>query len=105
MRKALATFCRRLQRRALRVESPEPLALLRIVVPAVIVISPELHAARALAATPARLGFVPEGLGLVARIPIGPDAARVLQFLALSSAATAILGWWSRTSMLVLTLS
>ena len=87
------------------VDSARSLALLRMVVPLVILTSPELYSAPALAATPARLGFVPEGLRLVARLPIGPDWARGLQVLALSSAATAILGWWSRTSMLVLTLS
>ena len=88
-----------------RVESPLPLALLRIVVPLVILFSPELHAGRALIASPERLGFVPEGLGLVSRLPLGPDAVRVLQILAFTSCATAILGFASRASMLVLTLS
>ena len=91
--------------RAALIDSPIPLALLRIVVPLVIVLSPELHAAPALAASPERLGFVPEGLGLVAHLPIGPGAARFLQIIALSTAATAILGWWSRASMLLLTVS
>ena len=87
------------------VESPLPLALLRVVVPLVILCSPELHVARALAASPERLGFVPEGLGLVARLPLGPDLARVLLVVALSTCATAILGWASRVSMAVLTVS
>ncbi len=87
------------------VDSPLPLALLRIVVALVILVSPELHAARALAASPERLGFVPEGLGLVARIPLGPSAVQALYVMALSSIATAVLGYWSRTSMAVLTLS
>lgn len=87
------------------VESPLPLALLRIVMPLVILVSPELHASRALAAAPARLGFIPEGLGLVAHLPIGPGVARVLHIVAVSSAATAILGYRSRMSMAALTLS
>ena len=92
-------------RRLRLAESPLPLALLRIVVPLVILASPELHVAPALAASPERLGFVPEGLGLVAQIPLGPGAARILQIVTFSACATAILGWASRTSMLVLTLS
>lgn len=88
-----------------RPESPLPLALLRIVVPLVILFSPELHSARALAASPESLGFVPDGLGLVSRLPLGPDAVRALQVLAFSSCATGILGFASRASMLVLTLS
>jgi hypothetical protein len=91
--------------RALLVESPRPLALLRIVVPLVILISPELYAAPALAASPERLGFVPEGLGLVAHLPLGPGPVRLLQMIAFSAAATAILGFWSRASMLLLTVS
>ena len=62
-----------------RVESPLPLALLRIVLPLVILASPELYDATTFAASPERLGFVPEGLGLVARLPLGPGAVRVLQ--------------------------
>ncbi|CAN5697890.1 hypothetical protein BH11MYX4_BH11MYX4_57360 [soil metagenome] len=87
------------------IDAPLPLALLRIVVPLVVLISPELYSARALVESPGRLAFVPEGLGLIARLPIGPALARVLFVIALSSAATAILGWWSRASLLVLTLS
>lgn len=87
------------------VGSPLTLALLRIVVPLVIVASPELYAAPALAASPSRIGFVPEGLGVVARIALDPATARVLQAVALTSAATAALGFLSRTSMLILSLS
>lgn len=88
-----------------RVESPLPLALLRIVLPLVILCSPELYDAITLAASPERLGFVPEGLGLVARLPLGPGAVRALQIVAFSSCATALLGWASRASMLAVTLS
>ncbi|HSO37163.1 MAG TPA: hypothetical protein VLT33_31775, partial [Labilithrix sp.] len=87
------------------IDAPLPLALLRIVVPLIVLVSPELYSARALVESPGRLAFVPEGLGLIARLPVGPALARVLFIVALSSAATAILGWWSRASMLVLTLS
>ncbi|MBX3192007.1 MAG: HTTM domain-containing protein [Labilithrix sp.] len=85
--------------------SPIPLAMLRMVVPLVIVVSPELEIAPRLAASPEQLGYVPEGLGLLARAPLTFETARVLQIVAYSSAATAALGFFSRTSMLVLTLS
>lgn len=87
------------------VDSPLPLALLRIVVPLVIVCSPELYDAQRLAASPELLHFVPEGLGAVAKLPLGPGIVRALQVMAFSSAATAMLGWASRASMLVLTVS
>jgi hypothetical protein len=90
---------------ALLVDSPLPLALLRIVVPLVIVVSPQLALAQRLAASPELLGFVPEGLGVIAKVPLSPQVVRVLQVLAFSSAATAMLGYFSRASMLVLTLS
>jgi hypothetical protein len=45
------------------VGSPVPLAMLRMVVPLVIAVSPELHVAPALAASPQHLTYVPEGLG------------------------------------------
>lgn len=82
-----------------------PLALLRIVVPAVILASPELYAARGLVESPGRLGFAPEGLGWIAHLPIGLPLARVLFVIALSTAATAILGFWSRASLGILTVS
>ena len=86
-------------------DSPLPLALLRIVVPLVIVCSPELILGPRLAASPGLLHFVPEGLGVVAKLPLSAAAARALQIVAFSSAATAMLGWASRASMLVLTIS
>lgn len=87
------------------VDSPLPLALLRIVVPLVIVCSPELFDGPRLAASPELSRFVPEGLGLVTQLSLSAGAVRVLQIVALSSAATAMLGYASRVSMLVLTLS
>ena len=73
--------------------------------PAVILASPELYAARGLVESPGRLGFVPEGLSWIALLPIGPPLARVLFVVSLSTVATAILGFWSRTSLGVLTVS
>ncbi len=76
-----------------------------MVVPAVILASPELHGAQRLVESPGRLGFVPEGLGLIAQLPIGPPLGRILFVIALSTATTAILGFWSRASRAILTLS
>ncbi|MBS2016038.1 MAG: HTTM domain-containing protein [Deltaproteobacteria bacterium] len=88
------------------VDSPVLLALLRIAVPLVILISPELHDAVRLASDPAHLRYPPEGLRtLAAVLTITPSIARALQVVAFSSAATAILGFKARASMLVLTLS
>ena len=87
------------------IDAAWPLALLRIAVPGVILASPELYAAGRLVESPGRLGFVPEGLGLIAQLPIGPPLARILFVIALSTAATAILGFWSRASLAILTLS
>lgn len=87
------------------VEPAEPLAALRIAVALVILISPELRTAPALAADPFALDRVPEGLGWLARIRLGPGVARGAEIVALSSGACALLGYWSRVSMLVLTLS
>ena len=84
-------------------EPAEPLAALRIAVALLIVTSPELHAAPALAADPFLIARVPEGLGLLAKVSIGPAAARVLELLATSAGACAILGYWSRLSLAVLT--
>ena len=87
------------------VDAAWPLALLRIVVPAVILASPELYAARGLAESPGRLAFAPEGLSWIAQLPIGPPLARILFVIALSTAATAILGFWARASLGMLTVS
>jgi hypothetical protein len=48
---------------------------------------------------------VPEGLGLVSRIPISPTVASALRFVALSAAVTTALGYKSRASAGVLTVS
>ncbi len=91
-------------RGALR-EPPAALALLRIVVPLVILISPELHDAARLARRPEDLAAVPEGLGLIARLPLTEGAVRALTIVAISSATTAMLGYRSRLSMAILTAS
>lgn len=83
--------------------SPVHLSLLRIVVAGIILVSPELHRANALAADPARLVTSPEGLAALG--PIAPGLARLLYPAALSSGVTALLGFWSRTSMALLTVS
>ena len=88
------------------VDSPVPLALLRIAVAFVVLVSPELHDAPRLASDPARLAFPPEGLrSLDAVLTVTPGLARVLQIVACSSAATSILGYRSRVSLAALTIS
>jgi hypothetical protein len=86
-------------------EPAEPLAALRIVVALLILVSPQLHAASELAADPFQLDRVPEGLGFVSQLPLGPGVARVLEIVALSSGACALLGFYSRSAMAVLTVS
>ena len=86
-------------------ESPLALAALRIAVPLVILASPELYAARGLAREPAFLAFPAEGLGWLAALPLEPAVFDVAVYAAITSAATAVLGFWSRTSMAVLTIS
>ncbi|HEY0465564.1 MAG TPA: hypothetical protein VGC79_15215, partial [Polyangiaceae bacterium] len=81
------------------------LASLRVVVAALILISPELHQAAALAAHPERLSFVPEGAGFFAALQLSPGSAETLRLIALSSGALALLGFHSRTALALLTLS
>ncbi len=86
--------------------SPEPaarLAVLRIVVPAMILVTPELRHAAALAAEPAALRIAPEGLGwFVAWLPINPVVAAVVQGVAVFSALCAIAGLRARVALGVL---
>jgi hypothetical protein len=74
-------------------------------VAALIVISPELHQAEALAARASELEFVPEGMGVFAALPLDPDLVRALRWLALSCGATALLGFHARASLGLLTLT
>ncbi len=87
------------------IEPAQPLAALRIAVSIIILVSPELRRAAELAGNPFALDVIPEGLGLLAKWSISPGVVRVLQACATVSAATALLGYWSRLSMFVLTLS
>ncbi|HEX2671215.1 MAG TPA: HTTM domain-containing protein [Polyangiaceae bacterium] len=81
------------------------LAALRVVVSALILISPELHQAPQLAAHPELLDFVPEGARFLAALHLTPHAAETLRLLALSSGALALLGFYARAAMACLTLS
>lgn len=81
------------------------LASLRVVVALLIVCSPELHQAPALAARPELLDFVPEGAQLFFALHLTPAAAAALRLLALSSGALAMLGFHSRSALALLTLS
>ncbi|MEI9952859.1 MAG: HTTM domain-containing protein [Pseudomonadota bacterium] len=81
------------------------MASLRVVVSALIVISPELHQAAGLAARPELLDFVPEGAAWFAALHLTPSAAQTLRLIALSSGALAMLGFYSRAALALLTLS
>jgi hypothetical protein len=87
-------------------ESALNLALLRIVVPSVLLISPELWLAPYHATLPLELRVVPEGLGAAARLlPIDPSIARAAQIVLVAACVLAIVGLWSRLALTVLTLS
>ena len=81
------------------------LAALRVVVSALILLSPELHQATALAARPELLEFVPEGARWLATLRLTPSSAETLRWIALSSGSLALLGFHSRTALALLTLS
>ena len=81
------------------------LASLRMVISALILLSPELHQAAALAARPELLDFVPEGAHWLAALHLTPSSAQALRVVALSSGAFALLGYYSRTALSLLTLS
>jgi hypothetical protein len=86
-------------------EDSRALAALRIVVTLLILVSPELHQAKALAARPELSSFVPEGSRWLAGLHLTPGSAEVLRVLALSSGALALLGFHSRAALAVLTLT
>lgn len=92
--------------RALRgFDDVHSLAALRIAVALLILISPELYQAEALAAQPQLLEFVPEGAAWLAALHLTPGAAHVLKVVALSSGALALLGFHARAALAVLTCS
>jgi hypothetical protein len=84
-------------------EDSRALSALRIAVALLLLISPELHQAEALAARPDLLEFVPEGAGWLAALHLTPSAAHVLRLIALSSGALALLGFHARAALGVLT--
>src|SRR6187402_278902 len=88
-----------------RYDDARALAALRVVVSALILLSPELHQATALAARPELLEFVPEGAHWLAALHLTPGAAQALRVIALSTGAMALLGFYSRTALALLTLS
>lgn len=96
---------RRSTERAARLGDARALASLRIVVSALILISPELHQATELAARPELLGFVPEGAGWLSALHLTPSSAQTLRLIALSSGAFSLLGFYSRAALALLTLS
>jgi len=88
-----------------RAADARALAALRVVVSALILVSPELHQAPQLAAHPELLEFVPEGASFLAALHLTPHAAETLRVIALSSGALSLLGFYSRAAMACLTLS
>jgi len=90
---------------AARLGDARALASLRVLVSALILISPELHQAVGLAARPELLEFVPEGAGWLSALHLTPSSAQTLRLIALSSGALALLGFYSRAALALLTLS
>jgi hypothetical protein len=90
----------------MRLVRPEPaaqLAALRIVVPAMILVTPELRHAAALAAVPPALRVAPEGLGwLMPLLPQSPVVASVLQGTAVFAALCAMAGLRARFALVLL---
>ena len=86
-------------------EDSRALAALRVAVVLLILISPELHQAEALAARPELLQFVPEGASWLAALHLTPSSVHILRLVALSSGALALLGFYSRTALAALTVS
>jgi len=86
-------------------ESAKPLAALRIAVCLIVLVSPELRRAAQFASEPALLDALPEGLGLLSHLPLPASWVRALEMVATSSAASGLLGYHSRASLLVLTVS
>ncbi len=84
--------------RAMLTEPAYGLAALRVAVVAILLVTPELGAARGLARAPELLVAAPEGLGWLARFSISPRLVDAAHVLALSAGATALLGYWARLS-------
>ncbi|HEY0709074.1 MAG TPA: HTTM domain-containing protein, partial [Polyangia bacterium] len=80
------------------------LALFRISLSAMVLLSPEIRTAAAWAQLPRSLFVVPEGLGwFVAHVPITPTIARVASYLFVAGALCALAGWRTRLALAVVT--
>ena len=97
-----AISSRRSSEQSARFSDARALSSLRVVVSALILISPELHQAAYLAARPELLEFVPEGAAWFAALQLTPSSAQTLRLIALSSGALAMLGFYSRVALAVL---
>jgi hypothetical protein len=96
----------RVSRVRLSPESPLNLAVLRMVVPAIMLVSPESRQALAWSRIPAALRAPPEGLAWAsAHLPIDPSVVRVVQVVFVVAAAASIAGIASRAALALLTLS
>lgn len=97
---------KRIVERLVPAESAAQLASLRIVVPAMILITPELRHARELAAAPAGLRVAPEGLGwFVAWVPITPALATCAQAACVFAAMCALVGVVARPALVVVSVA
>jgi hypothetical protein len=89
-----------------RPEHPANLAIFRVAVLSVILLSPEVPEAVSHAVLSPALRVVPEGLGWAAQIvPISPALARSAEAVLWVSALSGLLGLFCRTSLLLVTLS
>lgn len=89
-----------------RSESALNLAVFRITVPVIILISPETWRASAWASLAPELRVVPEGLGHAVRhLPISPAWADAAHWVLVGACAAAIVGALSRIAMTVVTLA
>lgn len=87
-------------------EHPASLAIFRVAVLSVILLSPEVDQAAGYSALSPALRVVPEGLGWAAQlIPITPAIARSAEAVLWVSAISGLLGLFCRASLLLVTLS
>jgi hypothetical protein len=87
-------------------ESALNLAVLRVVVPLIVLISPELWHAPQHASRPLELRVVPEGLAAAARLlPSDPESAQLVQLVLIAACVLACFGLASRLAMGVVTLA
>ena len=86
------------------VEPAEPLALLRIVVPILVLLSPGLREGARVAGWDPALRVVPEGLHFfVAHVPIRADLARAVEAVTVFAALCAAVGVRARVALVALT--